>query len=116
MLGRSSKIALVVVISTAMLWIVGCPTGASIGDINRDPARFAGKEVAISGHASQTFGGLGNGVYQVDDGSGRMWVFSQNFGVPGNGAKVRVVGRVEQGFSFGGRSFGVILRQTERVH
>jgi len=115
MLGRSGKIALAVVIAMAMFGIVGCPTGVSIADINKNPARFAGKEVAISGTASQTFGGLGNGVYQVDDGTGRLWVFSQNFGVPGNDAKVRVVGRVQQGFSFGGRSFGVILRQTERV-
>ena len=42
-----------------------------------------------------------------------MWVYSQNFGVPGNGNKVAVTGRVEQGFAFGGRSFGVILRQTQ---
>jgi hypothetical protein len=27
-----------------------------------------------------------------------------------------VTGRVEQGFAFGGRSFGVILRQTKSRH
>jgi hypothetical protein len=59
---------------------------------------------------------MGNGVFQVDDGTGRIWVFSQNFGVPGNGAKVAVTGRVEQGFSFGGKSYGVIVRETQQRH
>jgi hypothetical protein len=45
-----------------------------------------------------------------------MWICSQNFGVPGNGSKVIVTGRVEQGFALGGRSFGVILRQTQDRH
>jgi hypothetical protein len=39
-----------------------------------------------------------------------MWVYSQNFGIPGNGNNVAVTGRVQQGFALGGRSFGVILR------
>jgi hypothetical protein len=45
-----------------------------------------------------------------------MWVYSQNFGTPGNGSKIVVTGRVEQGFALGGRSFGVILRQTQDRH
>jgi hypothetical protein len=56
---------------------------------------------------------MGAGIYQVDDGTGRIWVFSDNFGVPGEGATVSVTGRVEQGISWGGRNFGVILRETQ---
>lgn len=100
-------------IMLGVLCLVGCPTHASIGDITRDPGHFAGQEVTISGQASDTFGGFGNGIFQVDDGTGRIWVFSQNFGVPGNGNKVSVTGQVQQGFSFGGKSYGVILRQTK---
>ena len=55
-------------------------------------------------------------VYEVDDGSGRMWVFSERYGVPSNGTRVAVTGRIEQGFSFGGRSFSTVLRETERRH
>jgi hypothetical protein len=55
-------------------------------------------------------------MFQVDDGSGSMWVYSQNYGVPGNGSKVAVTGRLSQGFSFGGRSFAIILRQTQARH
>jgi hypothetical protein len=34
--------------------------------------------------------------------------------VPSNGAKVGVRGTISQGFSFGGRSFAVIMKETER--
>ena len=116
MLNKACKLALVSALAAGMLLLAGCPTQASIADINRDPGRFAGKDVAIRGTVSEAFGALGNGVFQVDDGSGRMWVYSQNYGVPGNGNRITVIGRIEQGFAFGGRNFGVILRQTEARH
>jgi len=99
-----------------ILLLVGCPLRTSISDINRNPAHYAGKDVTIAGSVSDSFGALGNGIYQIDDGTGRLWVFSQNYGVPGNGNKVAITGRIEQGFSFGGKSYGVILRQTKSLH
>jgi hypothetical protein len=95
--------------------LVGCSTHTSIADINRDPAHFAGKEITIRGQASDSFGGFGNGVFQVNDGTGSIWVVSQNSGLPGNGAKVSVTGQVQQGFSFGGRNYGIIFRQTKAL-
>jgi len=116
MRSKAIRFILATVTIAAMFLILGCPTQTSIADINRDPGRFAGKEVSIHGRVADSFGALGNGVFQIDDGTGSMWVYSQNFGVPGNGSKVAVTGRIEQGFAFGGRSFGVILRETEARH
>ena len=113
LLGRLSLTLLVVVGS---LILAACPTRTSIERINRDPGRYVGKEVAIAGHVTTSFGALGTGVFEVDDGTGRMWVFSERYGVPGNGARVGVRGRIEQGFSFGGRNFATIMRETERRH
>src|SRR5512147_631853 len=96
------RISLSIILAAAILALAGCPQSVSIADINKDPGRFAGKEVTISGTASDSFGAMGNGVFRIDDGTGNMWVFSQNFGVPGSGNKVAVTGLVEQGFSFGG--------------
>jgi hypothetical protein len=98
------------------LLLAGCPPRTSIEHINRDPGRYAHKDVTIVGRVGGSFGALGSGVFQVDDGTGTMWVFSQSFGVPSNGAKVAVTGTVEQGFTFGGRAFATILRETERRH
>jgi hypothetical protein len=110
---KSVRILLAVALVAAMFMIAGCPTQTSIAEINKDPGRFASKDVSIHGAVSEAFGAFGNGVFQIDDGTGRMWVYSQNFGVPGNGNNIAVTGRVEQGFALRGHNFGVILRQTE---
>lgn len=110
---KVQKALLLVFITAVMSCLVGCPSRTSIADINKDPGRFSGKEVTIGGHASSAFGAMGKGIYQVDDGTGRMWVFSPSFGVPSNGAKIAVTGTIQQGFSFGGQSYAVILRQTK---
>jgi hypothetical protein len=111
-----SRLYLALLLILATLLLAACPARTSIGKITRDPGRYAGREVAIGGRVSNSFGALGTGVYQVDDGTGQIWVYSQRYGVPGDGAKVGVRGTVSQGFSFGGRSFAVVLRETERRH
>ncbi|MGE5322623.1 MAG: hypothetical protein ACM3SW_07165, partial [Actinomycetota bacterium] len=109
---KLNKLLPLIALAALVLGLAGCPGSTSIADINKDPGRYANKDVTISGQSSNSFGALGNGVFQVNDGTGSMWVYSQNFGVPGEGAKVAVTGRVQQGFSFGGRSFAVILKET----
>ena len=110
---RRKFLEIAVLLFTTLL-LAGCPPHVSIADINRDPGRYANKDIAISGHVSSSFGAFGTGVYEIDDGTGKMWVLSQNGGVPGNGAKATVVGRLQQGISIGGRSFATILRETKR--
>lgn len=106
----------VLLVSLAALLLAGCPPRESIAKINQDPGRFAGKEISIAGRVTDSFGALGTGVFQIDDGTGTMWVFSERYGVPGNGANLAVTGRIQQGFAFGGRNFATILRETERRH
>jgi hypothetical protein len=111
-----TKVLSAVLIGLCTLLLAGCPQRTTIANINRDPGRFTGKEVTIVGQVSSSFGALGSGVFQLDDGTGRMWVYSQNYGVPGNGAKVAVTGDIAQGFNFGGRNFATILKETKRRH
>jgi hypothetical protein len=113
-LNIAGKLVSVVVLFAAALLLAACPSRVSIEKINRDPARYTNKEIAIAGRVNSSFGALGTGVYQIDDGSGTMWVYSSNFGVPASGSNVAVIGRVQQGFNLGGRSFATIMRETER--
>jgi hypothetical protein len=106
----------IVILLLSTVFLLACPTRAKIADINRDPGKYQGKEISVAGKVFDAFGALGTGVFQIDDGTGRLWVFSQDYGVPGSGAKVAVTGRLEQGFSFGGRSFALALRQTQARH
>lgn len=96
--------------------LAGCPPRVSIAKIDRDPGRYAGKEITIAGRVTDSYGALGRGAFQVDDGTGTMWVLAGHFGVPEAGAKLAVTGYIEQGFTLGGRNFATILRETERRH
>jgi hypothetical protein len=106
------RLQLSIFLVATILLLAGCPPSTKISDIERDPGKYANKDVTIAGRTSNSYGALGSGMFQIDDGSGTMWVYSQNYGVPGNGTKVSVTGRISQGFSFGGRSFAIILRQS----
>ena len=116
MVRLSGRLSLTLLLLVGTLLLAACPTRTNIGKILRDPGRYAGREVAVGGRVSSSFGALGSGVYQLDDGTGQIWVYSQRYGVPGNGARVGVKGTISQGFSFGGRSFAVVLRENERRH
>jgi hypothetical protein len=110
------KAGAVILLIVATVLLAACPPRVKIADINRDPARYSNKDISIAGHASGSFVAFGTGLYEVDDGISSMWVYSQNFGVPEDGAKVAVTGRIQQGFSIAGHSYATILKETKRRH
>lgn len=112
----STRLLTVILIAGTTASLAGCPPRESIARIDRTPARYEGREISIAGRVTNSFGAMGTGMYQIDDGTGRMWVFSENFGIPGRDARMAVTGRMEEGFSFGGRHFAMILRETRRPH
>ncbi len=100
----------------SVILLTACPQRTTINKINVDPARYQNKEVTIAGEVSQSFGALGNGMYQVNDGTGSMWVLSEGFGVPNKGAKVNVTGTVLQTATFAGVNYSTVLRETQKRH
>ena len=111
-----TRVLAFLLLSLAGILLAGCPHRESVAKINQDPARIAGKEISIVGQVTDSFGAAGTGVFQMDDGTGTMWVFSKGYGVPGSGAKVAVTGVIQQGFAFGGRNFATILLETKPRH
>ena len=101
-------------LALALLLLTGCPQGTTVRDIQNDPGRFRDREVTITGRAVTAFGAAGEGAYELDDGTGRIWVLASRGGVPSEGARVRVTGRVSSGVTFAGRNFGTVIRETER--
>ncbi len=92
----------------------GCGQKVKISDLAADPARYRNKDVSISGKVTESYGVLGTGAYQLDDGTGKLWVMSERSGVPGRGAQVEVTGRLIEGAIIAGRSFGTALRESKR--
>ena len=71
----------------------GC-THMTVNRLMAEPARYHNQEVALKGDVVKSVGVLGHGVYQLDDGTGTIWVYSTH-GMPRQGARVKVWGRVK---------------------
>src|SRR5687768_3490677 len=107
------KAAIFVVLVSGTLLLTACPSQTNIAKINADPDRYRGKEVGIAGRVTNSYGVAGHGAYEIDDGTGRMWVATRS-GIPSRGARVGAKGYIHNGFSFAGRSFGTVLEETDR--
>ncbi|HEY0003347.1 MAG TPA: hypothetical protein VGB17_00955 [Pyrinomonadaceae bacterium] len=106
------SIFLTLILAVALL-TTACPSQTTISKINADPGRYRNKEVAIAGTVTDSYGVLGKGVYEIDDGTGKMWVVTER-GIPSRGSRVGAKGHVYTGFSFGGKSLGTVLEETDR--
>jgi len=107
------KAAAFVVLIGGLLLLTACPSQTNIAKINSDPDRYRGKEVGIAGTVTNSYGAMGTGAYEIDDGTGRIWVATTR-GVPAKGARVGAKGYIHNGFSFAGRSFGTVMEETDR--
>lgn len=117
-MAKTFVIAMLLGILIGIIAIAGCDSGRTrIGDITSNPDKYKGKDVNIAGEVVNTYeiniviSDLG--AYQLDDGTGRIWVTTQN-SVPGRGRQVAVKGTVSSGISFGGQSLGTMVRERER--
>ena len=109
----AKKLGIASFLLSATLFLTACPQQESISRINADPGRYRNKEVGIVGTVTDSYGVLGNGAYEIDDGTGRLWVVTTR-GVPSRGSRVGTKGKIYTGFSFGGRSFGTVLQESDR--
>ena len=94
------KLLWAMMLAAAMFVLVGCEY-RTINQIMAEPHRYANHEVGITGNVVRSFSVLGAGAYEVDDGTGKLWVVAKN-NVPREGARVGVKGKVQDGFNLGG--------------
>ena len=108
-------IVLTAFILLMMLSLSGCTKMNKITDITSNPDQYNGKTVNISGYVGNTLWNdvTGRGAYQVNDGSGNIWVVT-NKEPPVKGAKVSVAGTVSPAFTFGDTSLGTVVNETKR--
>jgi len=108
-----SKAFFLSAVLAAALALTACPSRTTISKINQNPSRYYDKEVGLVGRVTDSYGVLGNGIYELDDGTGRIWVMTTQ-GVPSKGARVGTSGHVHTGVSFGGRTYGMVLQEEHR--
>ena len=93
------RAAVVPVVAALVLFLAACEQ-RTINQIMADPSRYANREVGIVGKVVRSSSALGRGAYEVDDGTGRLWVISDK-GVPRTGAQVAAKGKIKDAFDIG---------------
>jgi hypothetical protein len=110
---NAKRIAYFITVLLFGILLVACER-TSIGDITADPGRFINKELNVAGQVTQSIGLLGKGIYQIDDGTGKLWVLAESRGVPSKGAMVGVKGRVTPTVTFLGINYATVMRESNR--
>lgn len=82
-----------------------------IGKIISNPRDYAGKEIAIAGTVTERFSFMFFKYFNLSDSSGNIIVVSEK-PLPAVGAKVRVKGQVNEGFSLGNTQALVFLESS----
>jgi hypothetical protein len=96
---RLTKIFALLLLSCGLLVLVACER-KSIDQVLADPQHYAHRDVVIVGSVVKSYSVLGFGAYQLDDGTGKLWVVSKE-GVPREGARVGVKGTIRDGYNLG---------------
>ncbi len=112
------KTAIAVFLLGLVLLASGCPKRVTIGDIEANPDKYRDKEVAIAGTVQTSYGvslpiGRSGGIYKVSDGTGSIWVITQD-AVPSKGAEIGIKGKIQNGVTYNGKNYGLVLMEDDR--
>jgi hypothetical protein len=113
------RILLVIAVCTGALLAVACPERRSISDIQANPGRYTNKDVSIAGVVKDSYGvsvpgtPIRGGIYKVDDGTGSIWVATENT-VPAKGTEIGITGTVGSGVSWSGKNYGLGIYEKDR--
>jgi hypothetical protein len=91
-----------------------CSHRVSIESINHDPAQFSGKEIQVAGRVANSFIEGNTSAFELDDGTGRLWVLRANTNLPVHNSSVNVHGTIGQGVDFAQRKFVIALREAPK--
>ena len=113
----------------ALLLSVGCllltaacaTTSVSLNELMKDPGRYRGRSVSVTGVVTQSASIAGHGLYRIKDGDAALWVASKS-GAPSKGVGVTVDGKIYDIYDVRGLPLplpaavgsGVMLLETSR--
>lgn len=116
---KITKAFALAMILTVGLLTLACPKRESIASIEANPSKYYNKEVGIAGTVRDSYGlnipltQVRGGIYKVDDGTGSIWVFTQN-SVPSKGTKIGVKGKIQNGVNYNGKNYGLGMIEDDR--
>ena len=114
---KKSQLLIVATFLLIAVLVAGCTDHTRIASILNNPNDYIGKEVVIAGTVTRTYGVnliiAEAGAYQVDDGSGKIWVFTKS-SVPSEGTKIGLKGMVSDKIELLGQTLTAVIQEKER--
>ena len=116
---NATRVLLLLSIAAMAVFAAACPERRSIADLEANPGRYTNKEVTVAGVVRDSYGlsvpgtPIRGGVYKVDDGTGSIWIVTEN-SVPAKGSEIGVVGRLGSGVTWNGRNYGLGIYEKDR--
>lgn len=115
-----TKAFLLILVLAIGLFAAGMAKRISIGEIEANSSKYVGKKVSVTGTVETSYGisipliekGSG-GIYKIDDGTGEIWVITQR-GIPQKGARLGIKGKVQNGVTYNGTNYGLVLYEDDR--
>src|SRR6266516_416075 len=115
MTSRSSRTLHLAAAVSLVLLLAGCKASelqvTSIKTLLDDPSRFDKQTVRIVGDVTRSLGILGYGAYEVDDGTGKIPVVTQDNGAPRTGARVGIEGEFRSAYTLGSTTAAAIVEK-----
>ena len=103
------RVRTTMMLGMGLIGLSACARATHIRDLMDRPQEYNGKTVRVEGTVTQSVGVLGTGTFEVDDGTGKIYVISKGQGVPRTGAKTKAEGRFESVFNILGRTIAAIV-------
>ena len=105
---------LLIMLSLVLTMLLTCAARTRISDIKQDTRKFHDKKVTVTGTVTNTITLpiLDVGLFQVDDGTGTIWVKPKSE-TPFKDDRVSITGTIKVGISISGKSFGLILFESD---
>ena len=104
------RVRATVMLGMLLVGLNACSRTIHVRDLLERPQEYDGKTVEVAGTVTQSAGVLGTGAYEIDDGTGKIFVIARGQGVPAQGSKTKAQGRFESVFSFLGRTMAAIIQ------
>lgn len=111
---KRKNLVLTILVGLLAVGLTACDDRKKISEIQADPGRYQDRNVIVVGRVTNSYGALNYGAFEVDDGTGKIWVVTEKYGVPSKGTQIGVKGKIVQGVTYGGRNYGLGMYETDR--
>lgn len=111
---KGFRLFLPILVLAAAFFATACEK-VTISKLTNNTSRYLNKQVGIVGRVEDSYGvPMLGGAYKVNDGTGSIWVVSRGNSTPTRGTQIGVKGRLQDGISFNGRNYGLVLMEEDR--